>query len=172
MRWPGRIPAGRRESALYTPMDHLPTLCGLAGLDVLAGIDGTDLSAAVLGRGAASRKEVLMGTYVSHFNTFTTGKPFREWRGVHTGNYTYFRWLKLPGEPEASEELYDNEKDPYQMCNLVEDPAQAGRLDYLRKRLEELMAGAHDAFQPGTFYASWYDENRNLIRTGLGPVKT
>ena len=26
-----------------------------------------------------------MATYVSHFNTFTTGKPFREWRGVHAG---------------------------------------------------------------------------------------
>jgi arylsulfatase A-like enzyme len=171
MRWLGRIPAGRREDALYTPMDHLPTLCGLSGLDIPAEVDGIDLSDAVLGRGGVDRREVLMATYVSHFNTFTTGKPFREWRGVHAGQYTYFRWLALPGEPEIQEELYDNAADPYQMNNLAGDPRCAGRLEYLRERLGELMAAAHDAFEPGTYYASWYDGNRNLIRTGLGPVR-
>ncbi|HOW18303.1 MAG TPA: sulfatase-like hydrolase/transferase, partial [Phycisphaerae bacterium] len=32
IRWPGHIPAGRRVDVLQTPMDHLPTLCALAGL--------------------------------------------------------------------------------------------------------------------------------------------
>jgi arylsulfatase A-like enzyme len=167
MRWPGTIPAGRRESALYTPMDHLPTLCGLAGLEIPGEVDGIDLSAAALGRGKVDRKEVLMATYVSGYNTFTTEKPFREWRGVHTGRYTYIRWL---GGTERPEELYDSESDPYQMQNLVGDPSHAERLDYLRKRLGELMAEAHDEFEPGTHYAKWYDKDRNLIRTGLGPV--
>ncbi len=36
---------------------------------------------------------------------------------------------------------------------------------------EELLAQAHDEFLPGTAYADWYDDERNLIRTALGPVK-
>jgi arylsulfatase A-like enzyme len=174
MRWPGHIPEGRRASALHTPMDHLPTLCGLAGIDAPAGIDGIDLGDAALGRGGPAGREVLMATYVSNYNTFTTGKPFREWRGVHTGRYTYCKWLKAPGEangPESPEELYDNEVDPFQMTNLVADARQAARVEHLRSRLDELMAKAHDGFEPGTHYASWYDESRNLIRTGLGPVE-
>jgi arylsulfatase A-like enzyme len=34
MRWPRWIPPGTRVDALQTPMDHLPTLCRLAGLRV------------------------------------------------------------------------------------------------------------------------------------------
>ena len=171
LRWPGRIPAGRREKTIYTPMDHLPTLCGLAGLDAPEGLDGIDLSGPVLGTGTSDREDVLMATYVSHFNTFTTGKPFREWRGVHSGKYTYFRWIEVSGDEMPAEELYDNEADPHQMTNLAKDPAHAIRMERFRKRLAVLLAEAHDAFQPGTYYAGWYDEERNLIRTGLGPVK-
>ena len=111
-----------------------------------------------------------MGTYVSHYNTFTTGKPYLEWRGVHTGRYTYCKWIKLPAHTDTDEELYDNYSDPYQMKNLVRSEEYDGTLNDLRKTLKELLAKAHDEFLPGTAYAEWYDEDRNLIRTALGPV--
>ena len=170
MRWPGRIPAGRRAEALYTPMDHLPTLCRLSDLEVPPEVDGISLKDAVLGRGRVDRDAVLMGTYVSHYNTFTTGKPFLEWRGVHTGRYTYCKWIKRPARSDTDEELYDNAADRYQMKNLVHCPDHADTLNHLRKRLKALLAEAHDEFPPGTAYADWYDEDRNLVRTALGPV--
>jgi hypothetical protein len=43
-------------------------------------------------------------------------------------------------------------------------------LDQLRARMWELLAVAHDDFRPGTGYGDWYDDRRNLIATGLGPV--
>ncbi len=36
--------------------------------------------------------------------------------------------------------------------------------------MKQLMADAHDEFLPGTAYAEWFDEERNLVRTALGPV--
>ena len=39
-----------------------------------------------------------------------------------------------------------------------------------KTRLSELLAAAHDDFRPGTGYGEWYDDFRNLVRTGLGPV--
>ena len=153
-------------------MDHLPTLCSLCGLDIPEGIDGVDLSDAVIDRaGRTARNEVLMGTYVSGYNTFTSGEPYLEWRGVHTGRWTYFRWLRRPEHAETDEELYDNDADPYQMNNLVFSADHAELLDSLRNKLADLLDEAHDDFLPGTAYADWYDADRNLIRTGLGPVK-
>jgi hypothetical protein len=75
-----------------------------------------------------------------------------------------YRWLA------GGEELYDNVADPYQMTNLVGSGAAPAVLTRLRGRLKELLALAHDDFRPGTGYGGWYDSQRNLLRTGLGPV--
>jgi arylsulfatase A-like enzyme len=164
MRWPHRIGAGLRVDALHTPMDHLPTLCGLAGLAIPREIDGADLSQVVLGDGKDGREEVLIGNYSSSADYFQTGTDFPEWRGVKTKQHTYFRWLA------GKEELYDNLEDPYQMHDLAADGSRREVQARLRGRLAELLGAAHDDFAPGTAYGEWYDKERNLVRTGFGPV--
>ena len=164
MRWPSRIPPGARVEALHTPMDHLPTLCGLAGLPIPREVDGADLSGVALGKGGDAREEVLMGNYSSSAEFFQTGTDWPEWRGVKTKQYSYWRWLS------GAEELYDNLADPYQMENLAESSAAPVVLLRLRARLSDLLAAAHDDFPPGTAYGAWYDDQRNLVRTALGPM--
>jgi arylsulfatase A-like enzyme len=164
MRWPQQIAPGTRVDALQTPMDHLPTLCGLAGLPIPREVDGADLSGVVTRRHSDSREGVLIGQYSSGELSFQTGTSWPEWRGVRTRQYTYVRWLA------GAEELYDNLADPYQMANLAQDGAEPEALVHLRSRLPELLAAAHDDFRPGTGYSDWYDDCRNLVRTALGPV--
>ncbi|MCL5269697.1 MAG: sulfatase [bacterium] len=166
MRWPGRIAPGRRTEALHTPFDHLTTLCGLAGLAAPATADGIDLSGEVTGKTPDTRDAVLMGNYSGHFDYFETGpkQPYPEWRAVKTRRHTYVKWL------DGREMLFDNQADPGQMQNLAGDPASRDLLDKLKARLTELLAVAHDEFLPGTAYADWYDERRNLRRTALGPI--
>ena len=164
IRWPGHIPAGKRLDVLLTPMDHFPTLCTLAGLQAPKTCDGLDLSGEVLGTKHVDRDAVLMANYVSHWDYFDSGTRWPEWRAVHTRQYTYVKWL------DGKEELYDNQADPFQMKNLVENRDNAAVLAKLRTRLGELLADAHDKFLPGTAYADWYDNERNLIKTALGPV--
>jgi arylsulfatase A-like enzyme len=165
MRWLGKIPAGVTSDALYTPMDHLPTLCGLAGLNAPSEADGEDLSEVVLGRGRSLRDAVLMTNLTSHWDYFQTGTLWPEWRGVHTNRYTYVKWLA------GQEELYDNLEDPYQMHNLVGEESAKIILLELRWQMKELMISAHDQFLSGEQYAAWYDADRNLVRTGLGPAR-
>lgn len=162
IRWPGRIAAGSRIAALQTPLDHLPTLCGFAGLRIPREVDGADLSRVILGRERDSRNEVLIGSYTSHWDFFQTGTRWPEWRGVKTGQYTYCRWLT------GKEELYDNVEDPYQIENLALNRGEPSVLNHLRGRLKELLAAAHDDFAPGKAFAEWYDGRRRLVRTGLG----
>ena len=164
IRWPNRIAPDSRTDALQTPLDHLPTLCGLAGLSIPPEVDGADLSQALLGEGSDVRDEVLIGSYTSHWDFFQTGTLWPEWRGVKTKQYTYCKWLA------GGEELYDNLADPYQMKNLAGDGVEPEILLRLRTQLKDLLAVAHDDFRPGTGYGEWYDKQRNLIRTGLGPV--
>lgn len=164
IRWPGHIPAGRRLDVLQTPMDHLPTLCTLAGLPAPTECDGQDLSGAVLGKERIERDAVLMANYVSHWDFFDSGTNWPEWRAVKTPQHTYVKWLT------GKEELYDDLADPYQMKNLAETPEARPTIEELRARLKQLLAEAHDEFLPGTAYADWYDAERNLIKTGLGPV--
>lgn len=165
IRWPGHTPAGVRTDSLYTPMDHLPTLLSLVGLPVPDAADGMNLSAAARGRKGIERDDALIMNYVSHWDFFDSGTLWPEWRGVKTKTHTYVKWLK-----EGREELYDNRADPYQMTNLAEGSKDDATLKTLRARLNGLLAAAHDEFLPGTAYADWYDDERNLVRTALGPV--
>jgi arylsulfatase A-like enzyme len=164
MRWPRRIPAGRRLDSLQVPMEHLPALCGPAGLPIPREVDGADLSSVVLGKGGDGRDESLIGSCTSNWDFLQNGTDWPEWRGVKTKQHTYVRWLA------GGEELYDNRADPYQMANLAEGGGGPEVLDRLRARLAELLAAAHDDFRSGPGYGEWYDDRRNLIRTGLGPV--
>ncbi len=165
VRWPGRIPAGHTLDVLQTPMDHFPTLCGLIGLDAPDTVDGMDLSAALRTGEDVERDAVLMMNYTSYWDYFDTGSLWPEWRGLRTPRYTYVKWLT------GEEELYDHVEDPYQMTNVVDQPENKDTVKRFRHRLDTLLAEAHDEFLPGTAYADWFDDERNLIRTALGPVK-
>ena len=84
---------------------------------------------------------------------------------MRTRRYTYVEWLN------GERTLYDNLEDPYQLSNRIDDETYQEVSRELAARLQELLAEAHDEFLPGTAYADWYDEQRNLVRTALGPVQ-
>ncbi len=162
-RWPGHVTAGRELDVLFTPMDHLPTLAAMAGAPLPAGIDGIDLSGAILGRESKERDGALIANYSSHWDYFHTEWPWPEWRGVRTKRHTYVKWFS------GREELFDNQNDPYQMKSLAEANRQTV-MDF-RALLHDLLQEAHDEFLAGPAYAEWYDNDRNIIRTGLGPIQ-
>jgi arylsulfatase A-like enzyme len=166
-RWTGHIPAGQKSEVLFTPVDHHPTLASIGAVNPPRGLDGLDLSEEVLApdRGArrsTQRDRVLMANYSSHWDYFHTEWPWPEWRGVRTKRHTYIHWFS------GVEELFDNQGDPYQMQNLAKSDTQS--LSELRRALKALLSEAHDEFLPGPAYASWFDSERNIVRTGLGPV--
>jgi arylsulfatase A-like enzyme len=153
-RWPGHIPAGVRLDHLFSTPDIAPTLLGLAAVPGLSAMQGLDLSAALRGKDAPGPESAFImasgGIPKAAEDRAKDGggkqasKPGgkKEWRGVRSARYTYAR---IQGDKDATPwALYDNEKDPFQMRNLVEEPASAGILkkldamvDAWRKRLGE-----------------------------------
>lgn len=62
------------------------------------------------------------------------------YRGARTSTHTYAvmetgRWV-----------LYDNVKDPYQLHNLVSDPAQQGLMEALDAKITHWLASLNDPF--------------------------
>jgi arylsulfatase A-like enzyme len=140
IRWPGVIPAGRRLDTLFSTVDITPTLLGLAGEAVLPQMQGADLSAILKGKDAPGPESAFImsgpgateGEEEEGGNGTEKGKGQDKraakkgggkWRGLRTPRYTYAKAQEGNGlKPWL---LYDNEKDPHQMDNLVEDPAHA-----------------------------------------------
>jgi arylsulfatase A-like enzyme len=164
MRWPGQIPADHVSTALFLPVDHFPTLAALCGENAPGGLDGHDLSWAVLGRSGQGRDDALLMNFVSHWDYPETGTQWPEWRGVRTARHTYVKWL------DGREELYDNLADPYQLHNLFDGDHVPPVLAHLRGRLSVLLREAHDEFLPGDQYRSWFNLRRDVVKTACGPV--
>jgi arylsulfatase A-like enzyme len=118
-----RLPDTKRRSrtldVLFATVDIYPTLCGLAGIPVPAHCSGRDFSGFIHGNGDHSAPEmVFLMNEKGPANRQEVNVP--SYRGVRTRTHTYA--IQLDGRWC----LYDNLKDPYQMNNLVRDPASQG----------------------------------------------
>lgn len=110
-----RAPGGRVTDELFSHVDMAPTLLSLCGLDSAPGMQGSDLSAVILGEsetGPESAYFQILGPYIS-------GGVEAGWRGVRTKRYMYARTREAPWV------LYDLEADPYELDNLVGKPEAA-----------------------------------------------
>ncbi len=151
VRWPGRVPAGRKSDALVSTVDLMPTLLGLMGVEIPEPVEGADLSAVVLGGKDAGPGAVLLTEPVIVDQGRRLG--LREWRGLRTARYTYARWAD-----GGRWLLYDNEADPYQMKNLIDSPDHARVREELERELQGRLAAVRDECLP------WEE---NIRRLGL-----
>ena len=102
IRWPGRIPAGRRSNACMSAVDVMPTVCGMLGVGFSDDVDGIDLSDSTrVDCSCEPGFAFLQG--MGH--TFLLKDGF-EWRAVRDQRFTYARYL-VDGE----ELLFDNVND-------------------------------------------------------------
>ncbi|NOR81933.1 MAG: sulfatase-like hydrolase/transferase, partial [Ardenticatenales bacterium] len=111
IRWPGKIQPGQ-DNFFLSPPDLTPTLLNLMGLgnDVAAGVEGSDLSAVLLGRDGERPDSAL---YLQVHPDWPQGGK----RGLRTHHYTFIV-IREKGQTERFV-LHDNEKDPYQLDNIA-----------------------------------------------------
>lgn len=152
---------------LNTP-DILPTLLGLSGIDKPATIEGDDLSELITGEKTVEdmgEKVALIMSVAPIADDYSRD----EYRGIRTSRYTYVHNLEGPWL------LYDNQKDPYQMNNLIDDPEYKSLSNQLKKNLEDKLNSIGDDFQPREYYIEKWDYNVNAnngtIPYGSGPHK-
>ncbi|HUT34250.1 MAG TPA: sulfatase [Planctomycetota bacterium] len=139
---------GREIQQPFNCPDVMPTLLRLCGLDVPKTVEGLDFSGPVVGGASLPREAVeaaLIACYAP-FGEWTRQGGGREYRGVRTVRHTYVATREGPWL------LYDNEKDPYQLTNLVGRPEAAEVQSHLAAELKKLLAQQSDEFLSGSDY--------------------
>jgi arylsulfatase A-like enzyme len=141
LRHPGVAPLNRSSEVLLGAIDIFPSLCGLASVPVPGHCEGTDLSALMRGSsGPDPESAILMHLQKANADSGGGGQLAPLFRGLRTERFTYAvaddgRWC-----------LYDNREDPYQLRNLIDEPAQAHVIEEFDELLAQWLRRAHDPF--------------------------
>lgn len=151
------VGAGRTSPALVGLQDILPTFAAFAGADIGEPVHGLDLS-----RLFSGEEERVRDCYYSQ----TLESPWQS-AMITDGKIKY-----VYSEANATEELYDQEHDPYETVNLAADPVHAGRLADMRALLTTEAADLGDTalFENGELKISRIDreEIAKLPVSGMG----
>jgi len=133
VRWPGAVEPSSVHDELVLNLDFAPTLLDMAGQAVPDDMQGRSLVPLLRGESVADwREAIYYRYYFSHFDTPAhTGLRTRNMKLIHFEDLDHW-------------ELYDLEKDPSEMNNLVEHPEYRERFTSLQARLEQLQKAVGD----------------------------
>ncbi|MEI6177193.1 MAG: sulfatase [Verrucomicrobiota bacterium] len=139
----------RRVEGAINSEDMMPTLLGLCGISIPKSVEGFDFAGYLRGGEDPSGGATIIRC-MSPFGQYTRARGGREYREVRSPRYTYVRDLAGPWL------LYDNEKDPHQLNNLVGKPEYAKLQAEQDALLKCKLASQNDEFLPGADYiAKW-----------------
>ncbi len=117
VRCPALINAGSVTEALVENIDVAPTLLAYAGVSPSGNMQGQSFLNVLSGKPDKGRDKIFY-EYYWEYHYPQTPTMF----AVRSGKYKYIHYYGL----WTQNELYDLEKDPYEMQNLVADPQYAG----------------------------------------------
>lgn len=132
VRYPKLIKPGTIRNELALNIDLAPTLLSLAGVPVPADLQGRSLTPLLRGGRTAWRDSFLIEYY--------SDKVFPRivkmgYKAVRDERWKYIHYLELDG----MDELYDLGNDPYEMMNVIDQPASQTRLRRMKRELNRLL---------------------------------
>ena len=143
------------------------TVAGLLGMKFKNKTDGIDLKDVVLSGGKGLDECYLYDLFPCHQ---AIDKGMRAWRAIKTQKYTY----SVYGNGKERF-LFDNEKDPYQMNNLIDDKT----CSQVKNKLSSILSGyvkKYDGFTEGEEYIRFTgrtdDFNKSQLYFGREELKT
>jgi N-acetylglucosamine-6-sulfatase len=141
-RFPKRIKPGMRLTDLVICQDIAPTLIELAGGKPGPQIQGRSLLPLFTGRNGKSRagwrKSFLMEYWAENAYPWLVAMTYK---AVRTQRHKYIRWVNR-GRNGELDELYDLDRDPFEIANVINRPAYRAVRDRLRRELRRLAVEA------------------------------
>jgi len=134
-RYPRLIRAGTALDQMVLAIDIAPTLVALAGGRPGSTIQGRSLLPLLAGSAERWRRSFLCEYWSEAAWPWIVGMGYK---AVRTERHKYIHWTHHPGLAE----MYDLERDPWEMQNVVEDPAYRREREALRRELRRLIAAA------------------------------
>jgi arylsulfatase A-like enzyme len=138
VRFPPRVRAGSRFSNLLICQDLAPTLIELAGGKPGPQIQGRSFLGILKNRKVPWRKAVLAEYWAEQAYPWLIGMTYK---AIRTERYKLIHWVNR-GRAGELDELYDLDKDPYELKNLIASKSHAPIRNKLRRDLKVLVAEA------------------------------
>ena len=146
LRYPDKF--GYKGKTLKAPIDIpdiLPTLLGLCDIEIPAACEGRDFTSYM--NGGPDPTDGIAFLQCPHpFGQWWPGAGGRCYRGVRDERYTYVRALEGPWL------FYDNERDPFQLKNLLGDASSSRAWREMDVELSTQLELRNDEFLPGLVY--------------------
>lgn len=132
IRLPGRIPQGQISDDLVSNIDLAPTILDVIGASFEGKTDGQSLLPLCMGENEEWRNDLMC-------ETFGHGED-------HLGRLLVTDRYKYVANTGQMDELYDLEKDPYELHNLIDDLENTDILSDLKERLTKWQRRTFDNF--------------------------
>jgi len=129
MRMPGIVEPGSTVEEMVLNIDIAPTLLDLAGVEAPAVMQGKSMLPLFNGTGTEAWRDSFLFTY---WRDLIPAIP--RILAVRTDRYTYATYPDI----DDKDELYDLERDPFEMNNLAGNPEAAEVEKMMRQKLEQL----------------------------------
>src|SRR5437763_1103087 len=138
VRWPAWIKAGTVADGMILNVDFAPTLLDAAGQKVPADMQGRSFVPLL---GGAKPKDWRTSMYYRYYH-YPQHHQVQPHYGVRTERYKLIFFNKI-----NQWELFDLEKDPYEMKNVYADPAYADTVKKLKDEMYRLKKELKDENQ-------------------------
>ena len=138
VRYPRRVKAGSRVKDLVICQDIAPTLLELAGARPGVQIQGRSLVPLFKGARKGWRQSFLVEYWAENAMPWLVGMTYK---AVRTDRHKLIHWVNR-GRAGELDELYDLERDPYEIRNVVRAKAYRAVRSKLEKELKRLVAAA------------------------------
>ena len=138
LRYPRKLRAGTHIRDLVISQDIAPTLIELAGGKPGAQIQGRSLLPLFKGRRAGWRESFLVEYWAENAMPWLVGMTYK---AVRTDRHKLIHWVNR-GTAGELDELYDLERDPYELENLIGSRTHARVRTRLQGELKRLVAAA------------------------------
>jgi len=138
LRYPRKAEAGARLRDLVICQDIAPTLIELAGGKPGAQVQGRSLVPLLAGRRSSWRKSFLVEYWAEQAMPWLVGMTYK---AVRTERYKLIHWVNRARDGEL-DELYDLERDPFELKNLARSARHARIRAAMRSQMRRLAADA------------------------------
>ena len=135
VRYPPLVQPRTTIQPMVLALDITPTMIELAGGTPGPHVQGRSLAPLLKGRTPRWRSSFLVEYFNESAFPWLVGMSYK---AVRTERYKLIHWIHQDGV----DELYDLEQDPYEITNVIGDPAHAGTVTRLRRELRALVADA------------------------------
>lgn len=137
VRYPLLIKPGTKLAPFALSIDLAPTLLAAAGAPLPAGLHGRSLLPVLRGEADPQPRKSLL---IEHHSDKVFARVEKlGYQAVRTNRWKYIHYFDLDLAGVNADELYDLSIDPYELHNLIADPAAREPLAAMRAELKRLL---------------------------------